>query len=180
MNDLIGSNFLLLQFPLPLSGEGQGEGHLCGAIAWCATHPNPAACQWHLPPREVVARSRATGEASRVASNSISHLCVILERSEESRCPPSRARASFLTPPVISHNGAPSDTSPVILRERRTESQSDSVGEGSASIAPQELPSNSLSLQFPLPLSGEGQGEGPGVAQLSAAPHIRIPNKVNP
>jgi hypothetical protein len=166
MNDLIGSNFPLLQFPLPLSGEGQGEGPLCGAIAWCATHPNPAACQWHLPPGEVVARPRATGEGSGVGSNSISHLCVILERSEESRCPPSRARASF-------------STSPVISRERRPTAPA--VGsEGSASIAPRELPSNSLSLQFPLPLSGEGQGEGPGVARLSVAPHIRNPNKVKP
>jgi len=26
------------QFPRPFSGEGQGEGHLCGAIACCAAH----------------------------------------------------------------------------------------------------------------------------------------------
>jgi hypothetical protein len=178
MNDLIGSNFLLLQFPLPLSGEGQGEGPLCGAIAWCATHPNPAACQWHLPPGEVVARPRATGEGSGVGSNSISHLCVILERSEESRCPPLGHSLSVQGDANARHR-ASGLTSPVISRERRPTAPA--VGsEGSASIAPRELPSNSLSLQFPLPLSGEGQGEGPGVARLSVAPHIRNPNKVKP
>src|ERR1700688_2982147 len=72
-----------------------------------------------------------------------------------------RPNAAVVGGEVLMLSGAiPNLTSPVILRERRTESQSDSVGEGSASIAPRELPSNSLSFLFPLPLSGEGQGEG--------------------
>jgi hypothetical protein len=62
--------------------------------------------------------------------------CVILERSEESRLIDARRRASILTSPVIS-------------RERRAESQSDSVGEGSAA--------RTDFLLFPFP-HGKGLG----------------------
>ena len=47
------SNSLFSQFPRPMSGEGEGEGPLCGANVWCATHPTLR----NYPPRRTELRS---------------------------------------------------------------------------------------------------------------------------